>query len=173
MKKSTNKGYILAETLIVTAIIAGVLIYLLIQLTNLSNGYEKTQNYNSVSNLYALRTIVDFIKDDTTGALQSQLSETHAVDLYDYLENAPYQSGSSANPHLCFAIVTGKGIELLYVVPNYFKDNNLSIVTEIHNLANDSELDKFIDTINPPGVENYRLIAKFSDGSFATIRFYI
>jgi len=64
VKKNSIKGFVLAETLIVSMFVAGVLIFLFIQFSNLSKNYIDSYNYNSVEDLYSLKNIRDYIEND-------------------------------------------------------------------------------------------------------------
>ena len=66
MKKRDNKGFMLAETLIVTVFVAGVLIFLYIQFSNLSNSYDQSFQYNTVEGLYALEDVKKYIETDSS-----------------------------------------------------------------------------------------------------------
>ena len=85
MKKDSNKGFVLVETLIVTTFVAGVLIYLFIQFSNLSQNYEDSYKYNTVENLYSLRNIRDFILKDKIGFINNleQVTSYGIVDITD------------------------------------------------------------------------------------------
>ena len=48
MNKINNKGFVLAETLIVTSFVAGVLLYLFIQFSNLNKNYNNSFKYNTI-----------------------------------------------------------------------------------------------------------------------------
>jgi hypothetical protein len=168
MEKLNNRGYILAETLIVTAFVASVLIYLYIQLTNLSNNYERVQKYNTVPGLYALETIANLIKSDDGDQIRAGINTIHVLDLYEYVDN---YSNPNWGTSLCLTLIEEKNIEKIYITPNYFDSYGLNIINELHTLAEDPKFDEFIDTIHPSGIEDYRLIAKFSDDTYATLRF--
>ena len=60
MKKNSNKGFVLAETLIVTTFVAGILFFMFVQFTSLSKNYNDSYKYNTVEDLYALRNIRDY-----------------------------------------------------------------------------------------------------------------
>ncbi|MBR6690703.1 MAG: hypothetical protein IKL65_05170 [Bacilli bacterium] len=82
MKKKNNKGFMLAETLVVTAFVAGVLIFLFIQFSNLSNAYDDSYIYNTSEGLYALEDIKDYINSDTAAKTYVEKS----LDSVDYID---------------------------------------------------------------------------------------
>ena len=85
MKKNKNEGFMLAETLIVTTFVAGVLIFLFIQFSNLENSYEESYMYNTVEDIYALEDIKDYIEQDETAMsnIKEQIQNTK------YIVNVP------------------------------------------------------------------------------------
>ena len=155
MKKNNNRGYMLAETLIVTAFVAGVLIYLFVQLSNLSNSYERDHNYNTVPGLYALTDVAYLInKDDSVLALINN----------NYIELDCTTHFSSAYRSLCSDLITAENIDTLLVAPNHIETISFSSL-------DNSKFEEFINHIVPGGLEDYRLIAKFNDDTYATLRF--
>ena len=64
MKKLNNEGFMLAETSIVTTFVAGILIFLFIQFTNLGKAYDDSYIYNTPEGLYALEDIKEYINSD-------------------------------------------------------------------------------------------------------------
>ena len=64
MKKLNSSGFMLAETLIVTTFVAGILIFLFIQFTNLGKAYDDSYIYNTTEGLYALEDIKKYINTD-------------------------------------------------------------------------------------------------------------
>ena len=148
-----NSGYVLAETLIVTAFVAGILIYLLTQLTHLNNNYEKTQNYNKVPNLYALIDVAYYIKNNSGCA-------NYVTSIGNDITELSNSNCSGINN-----IKTKEEISDLYVCKN--KENECSYTS-----LQDTKLKDFIKTIAwETAVEEYRLIAKFNDGSYGTFKF--
>ena len=150
--RKKSKGYVLAETLIVTSFVAGVLIYLLIQLTNLDNNYEKTENYNKAPNLYALIDIVYYIKKNN--ACLNSIKE---------LGNSAVKITSLNGCGGINDLLNLEKITTLLVCKN--KEN-----VNFNNLL-DEKFTDFKNTISWEGIEDYRLIAEFTDDSYATLKF--
>ena len=154
MKKSNNKGFVLLETLIATIFISSVLIFLFVQFNSLNRNYEESNNYNQVEDIYNLGNIANYIKDDW-----QLYNEIKNVESYVNLSNCEYFTYEN----YCKKLFEKDQIELLIITPNNF--NKADIIDF------DDDILDFINKINPTGKEKYRLIAKFKDGSFATIRF--
>lgn len=85
MKKKNDKGFMLAETLIVTTFVASVLIYLFIQFTNLSKSYDESYIYNTTEGLYALEDIKNYMYSDyeALSFIKSTLNSADYIDISD------------------------------------------------------------------------------------------
>lgn len=157
MQKQDNKGFMLAETLIVTTFVAGVLIFLFIQFTNLSKSYEESYNYNTPEALYALEDIKEYIISDTTAYtdIENNITNYTIKDITD--------CSIFTNQDYCLKLFSLENISNLIISTNMIYDDNFS--------AYDEEFLKFITKISEEGNEKYRIIAKFNNNTYATIRF--
>lgn len=156
MKKMNNRGFVLAETLVVTTFVSGVLIFLFIQFTNISKNYENNYTYNTVDDLYALEDVKDYILTDYVALnnIESELDSSEYINISDcsMFDNKDY----------CLKLFSIENIDEIIVTKNYFDKN------EIINL-NQNLLD-FIKKINGTNDESYRLIASFKNSTYATLR---
>ena len=158
MKKKLNtKGFMLVETLIVTSFVAGVLIFLFVQFSTLEQKYETTYKYNNVEDLYSLKNIKNYLESDTTFiASLSSLTESSYLDITDCSnENLTYQK-------YCIKLFELENIERIYIVLNEFDKAMFDNKT--------SEFKDFINRVNKKGNQKYRIIAKFNNSTYATIR---
>lgn len=155
MKK--NKGYVLVETIVVTAFVAGILIFLFIQFSNISSNYNNSYNYNTVENLYSLRNIRDYIESDNLALtdIESHISNYGFIDITncDIFNNKNY----------CLRLFELENLETVIVTNNYFKSNILTGYDE--NFMN------FINKISGTKTQKYRIIAQFNNSTYATLRF--
>ena len=156
MKKNTCSGFMLVETLIVTTFVAGVLIFLFIQLINLNNNYDNSYKYNTTEDLYSLRNVKDYLLSDTT-ALNSVKT---LVDEKGYVEITDCAIFTEVN--YCLKLFELENIKSILVTENYVDE-------ELFYNYNDG-LKKFISRINGKGTNKYRLLAEFKNSRYATIR---
>jgi len=157
MKKMDNKGFMLAETLIVTIFVAGVLIFIFIQFTNLSQKYIESYKNNTIEGIYALDDIKTYIEEDTE--LFDYISNTLLTKDYINLTNCSF----SSNKKYCTKLLEVEQIDQLIILNNQTNYANISGLSD--------EILEFIDKISNEGNEKYRLVAKFKNSTFATIRF--
>ena len=155
--KKNNKGFMLAETLLVTVFVAGVLIYLFLQFSNLNNNYNDSYRYNSVEELYALEDIVDFIQNDefAINYIYGNTSYLHYIDI--------------SNCSLFTDTATCRKLLKLANVNEIFITTNTIPKTYITDYS--VGLNKFIDKVTPGETEPYRIVASFKNGNYATLRF--
>ena len=154
MKKRNNSGFVLLETLIVTVFISTVLIFLFVQFNSLNNNYENSNKYNQVEDLFLLNNFANYIKEDWS--LYEKIENTDSYLNLSNCENFTHQD-------FCKKLIEKEEIEILLALPNKFNKSDI--------IDFDDDMLDFISKINPTGKEKYRLIAKFTDGNFATIRF--
>lgn len=157
MKKNLNKGFMLAETLIVTTFVAGVLIFIFIQFTNLSKNYNDSYQYNTVEGLYALRNIREYILTDS--AILTQIENSVTEDKYLEITNCT----NFTDKDYCLKLIELENINKIFISTNYINKDLF------YNF--DESFKKFINKINSEDSEKYRLIAEFNNSTYATIRF--
>lgn len=155
--KKKNKGFMLAETLLVTTFVAGLLIYLYIQFTNLNNNYSDSFTYNTVEDVYALSDVVDLIYSDETAL--NTIDEMVNQEKYIDISNCSLFT----NQAKCKKLFELENINEIFITTNavpkkYISDYSIGLI-------------KFINKINPSGIEMYRLVASFKDNTYATLRF--
>lgn len=157
MKKIDNKGFMLAETLIVTTFVAGVLIFLFIQFSTLNSSYNEYFVYNPTESLYSLNQVKNYIKTDTL--LMDSIQDN--IDSNNYLEIS--DCSLAGNTDYCLKLFELIEVNKIYVLYNSSSYNSLNI--------SDVGVNKFLNKISNTGSENYRLVASFDNGTFATVRF--
>ena len=157
MKKNKNKGFMLAETLVVTTFVAGILLFTTIQFINLSNGYNENYKYNTVEAMYALNTVKNYILDDSKALdfINNNVTSTNYVNLKS--------CDMFTSEIRCQKLLELEGISEIIIATNKFdKDKRVTY---------DDEFKNFISKIKKEGTQKYRLIAKFDNSVYATVRF--
>lgn len=156
MKKLNNKGFMLAETLIVTTFVAGILIFLFIQFTNLGKAYDDSYIYNTPEGLYALEDVKEYINTDLDLLLniEENIGTMKYIDLTD--------CNLFKNKDYCTNLFKLENIDRIFITTNTFDKNSITGYNEDFNT--------FINKIVGEGSEKYRLVASFKSGMFATLR---
>lgn len=156
MKKLNNNGFMLAETLIVSTFVAGVLIFLFIQFTNLGKAYDDSYIYNTPEGLYALEDVKEYIDADSDLLLyiEENIGTKKYIDLTD--------CSLFKNREYCVNLFELENIDKVFITTNSFDKLSITGYNEDFNL--------FINKIVKEDSEKYRLVASFKNGMFATLR---
>ena len=157
VKKNYGNGFMLAETLIVTLFVAGVLIFLFAQFTNITKTYNDSYLYNSVEDLYSLKNVKQYIEKDINiiSYINSNVTFQKNIDIT--------KCENFTDKKYCLELFKLENIDKIIITTN-------TINYELFKNYK-TKFKNFINKIDKKGNEKYRIIASFSDGSFATIRF--
>ena len=156
MNKKSNKGFLLAESLIVTTFVLTVLIYLFAQFKNLMIEYKNNYRYNTVENIYNLGSLGKYIDNHDEVNLSRGIIYINEQNL-------------EQSDNIFISMASEMGIE--YII---FDDSDIEKVKNNINGYNQDivkqDMIDFIEKVKTIKIENKgRLIAKFTNGNFATI----
>ena len=163
--KKNNSGFALAETLIVSTVVAGILVYLFIQFSTVKRSFNTSFKYNTVPDLYALEDVADYINnlDDTT--IDSYFINTIDTNGYytiykdnEYIDNTDQLTYMSSDFKDLLEVLD---IERLIV--------SRSDTTNLATTDFKPSMVKFISRIKNNDDHQYRLIAHFNDNTFSTL----
>ena len=70
-----NRGFLLAESLVVSTFVLTVLILLYIQFSNLTTNYKNSYNYNNVESIYDLSSVSNYLLNKNYN-LSNQLTDS-------------------------------------------------------------------------------------------------
>ena len=73
--KKDNRGFLLAESLVVSTFVLTVLILLYIQFSNLITNYKNSYNYNNVESIYDLASVANYLQINNYN-LSNQLTDS-------------------------------------------------------------------------------------------------
>lgn len=163
-----EKGFLLAESLIVSTFVLTILIILFIQFSNLTNNYKNSYSHNNVESIYDLSSVATYLT-------------TNQYDLSEYLTvEKPYvlvYKDDSCNLEIgladsfCDTLMNEMGAKTIIYTSSdvkaiqYYVNNN-----EDRNIS--QKFREFISKIDAKPIQNKgRLFAEFSNGTFSTIAF--
>lgn len=158
MKKMNNKGFLLAESLVVSTFVLTVLILLFVQFKTLFSSYEDSYDYNTVEGIYNLNTMKKYINSNEQTPLKDQMTNNYVVIV---------QGGNCVNNTLtdskyCKELVNLMGLTtLIYTKSDIVLDSDNDIFAQ-------QTFKNFIDRIKTE-TNKKRLIGQFKDGTYATI----
>lgn len=155
--KKNNKGFMLVEALVMSMVVIGTLTFMYIQFQNISRSYEKSFNYNTITDLYITNEIKDYLIDN---------------DLLDTYKDKV--TGSSAK-YIIINDITDSSFKMLK-----FKGQVKTILLTDESLSGlkgkktNTLSEKFNDFINYLKVDKeegkYRLLIEFNDDTFASLK---
>lgn len=107
--KKNNKGFMLAETIIVTVIVATIMVSLYVAFNKVYSAYTLKNKYTDIDLLYAANAVQDYLIDNLTlnNIVIGLTSEYQLVDLKD--------TGTLNDPY-CTNIFTNYNIEHMYMI---------------------------------------------------------
>ena len=165
MSKMNNRGFLLAESLIVSTFVLTVLMFLFVQFRNIVSNYKTSYIYNSVEDIYSLGSLADYLKihENTSNTLNTQLEGKNFF--YIYNENkCTNDFVINGEKNLCSEI--GNAIGLEYAI---YTNSNIKEIKK-NMTALEGDMQNFIKKVDTTDVQNEgRLIAKFKNGHYATI----
>lgn len=156
MKKSNEKGFVLAETIAISALVITVLVILFVQFISINNSYNTFFKYNNVNDIYAVDNIKKYIETDGINNLSLALNGEKYIDFTDcsqaYFQEYNYCQTLLENLDVKKAIFTYEDISNLV-------STNLS-----------EGMKNYIKTISFNKNNRYRIIVEFNSGRYANLK---
>lgn len=168
MSRMNNKGFLLAESLIVSTFVLTVLIFLFVQFKNLMVNHKKSYTYNSVENIYDLGSLADYFKANeiSNSALKNALNAVgndNNIEIYNQTSGCLSSVLNDGTVSACNTLA--ETMDLDYVLYTDSDIDNIDL-----SKINYQDMRDFIDKINATKIKDKgRLFAKFKNGNFATI----
>ncbi len=167
MKKS-NRGFTLVETLIVSAFIIGILIFLFSQFTKLKKSYDASFDNNTIPALYKARNINRYLYSVEGPEFITKLeeSENGYLEITDcsnsYISKVSYCKKLFEELEVKHVFVTKEAI-FKYEFQYYLKENT--------NTKYSEKLYRFVKNLSVynDNYDGYRIIVEFKDDGFATV----
>lgn len=166
--KKNNRGFTLVETLVVSAFIVGILIFLFSQFSRLKSSYEASFEYNTVPALFSAKNVNRYLMVSGSSTLRNAIdaSEYNFIDITtcpeDYLEKTDYclQLFSDLN---VISVVVAKESTFKTHFQDYLKDNPGVYHEKFYNFVKQL-------SIRDDNYSGYRIIAEFKGDNFASVR---
>lgn len=164
-----NRGFLLAESLVVSTFVLTVLIVLFIQFSNLTNNYKNSYNYNNVESIYNLGAVDKYIQNNQTDPLATYLNNVETPYLVIYDDAGCNQDIGLTDITFCENVVSEAGIKFLIYTSSEIDEIQKYVKTKKDdNLTQDFR--DFISRVEAVTVKNKgRLFAQFTDGTYSTV----
>lgn len=166
MNKNNNKGFMLLETLIVSTIILGTLVFLYIQFVNIKRNYDISFRYNTVPGLYIAKEFSGILAETGYTNLKNTLNPTtpyHIIDIGC--------ADTNINTNLCNTFYEKSNIKQILFVRDDLSEFVAGLQTgTIVDLRIKDELKKFIIRLTTKkNADQYRIIIEFKNKTYASI----
>lgn len=164
--KKDNRGFLLAESLVVSTFVLTVLILLYIQFSNLITNYKNSYNYNNVESIYDLASVANYLQINNYN-LSNQLTDSKPyVVVY---EEGTCNTNLGLSDAFCTELINK--MDAKKIIYSY---SDISVIKDYVSNHNDSEINQnmreFITRVETNTVLNKgRLFAEFENGTYATI----
>ena len=159
MKKNKRNGFMLLETLLVSTFVLGVLTYIFLHFSALKRSYDDSFKYNTVPALYGTKNINQIIiTSNGYDSLKGQINNLGYVQ---------FECALVSNTSTCISLLNDLNVEKVYFVNDLIFKDNVNTNTAIFA---DNEFYYFAKKIGySTNAQDYRLIVKYKDNTFATI----
>lgn len=161
MKKSFKKGFVMAETIVVSIVVLTALVIIYTQFISINNSYYRSFRYNTIDDLFAVNNVKEFIEKDSLNNIVSNMKDKNYLDLTScstqYFKEYNY----------CKTLLEYLNIKTLLFT--YEDVTNLKNELKQNNLLSEG-LRSFVKTISANKNNKYRLIVEFNDDRYATLK---
>lgn len=164
--KKDNRGFLLAESLVVSTFVLTILILLYIQFSNLITNYKNSYNYNNVESIYDLSSVANYLNIASID-LSSQLTvDKPYVTIY---KDGSCNIDAGIVDPFCDNLINKMGANKII-----YTSSDIQIIKDYVSNHNDSEINQklreFISRVETNTILNKgRLFAEFNNGTYATI----
>ena len=164
--KKDNKGFLLAESLIVSTFILTVLILLYIQFSNLVTNYKNSYSYNNVESIYNLSSMSNYLLENHI-IVNDFLNENKPYVLISKNGNCNVEIGITDN--FCDEISKNMNAKtIIYTASDLTDIKNYVLNTEDKDIG--PKFRNFISRVETKTIQNKgRLFAEFNNETYATI----
>ena len=164
--KINNRGFLLAESLVVSTFVLTILILLYVQFSNLTTNYKNSYNYNNVESIYDLSSVVNYLNSNNY-KLSTQLSE--AKPYVVVFQDGTCNMSAGIVDSFCDNLINKMGAKkIIYTYSDLSIIKNYVSTTEDSNI--NQKMREFISRVETNTVLNKgRLFAEFNNGTYATI----
>ena len=164
--KINNRGFLLAESLVVSTFVLTVLILLYIQFNNLTTNYKNSYNYNNVESIYDLSSVSNYLLNNNYN-LSNQLTASKPYVIV-------YKNGSCNMDAGIIDTFCDNLINKMDAKTVIYTSSDISVIQKYVSEKDDSNINQklreFISRVETNTVQNKgRLFAEFNNGTFATI----
>lgn len=164
--KKNNRGFLLAESLVVSTFVLTVLILLYIQFSNLTTNYKNSYNYNNVESIYDLSSVSNYLLNNNYNLSNQLTASKPYVVVY---KNGSCNMDAGIIDSFCDNLINKMDAKTVI-----YTSSDISVIQNYVSAHDDSNINQhlreFISRVETATVKNKgRLFAEFNNGTYATI----
>lgn len=160
MKKS-NGGFVLMETLIVSAFIIGTLVYLFVQFSNIKRSYDISFQTDTITGLYQADQLASYWTQIDQTSITSALESNGYVELQDC-------NLATSHRTYCENLIQLANAKTVLLVQDDLTELKKKLQT---NNPFEEELYQYIQRLKTSNTTSKRLIVQFNNHTVASILF--
>ena len=164
--KKDNRGFLLAESLVVSTFVLTVLILLFIQFSNLTTNYKNSYNYNNVESIYDLSSVASYLQTNNYNLASNLTTSKPYVIVF---QDGSCNMDAGIVDSFCDNLINK--MDAKTVIYTY---SDINVIQNYVSSKEDSNINQklrdFISRVETGVIQNKgRLFAEFNNGTFATI----
>ena len=161
-----NKGFMLAEVVIVSAILITTLVSLYAGFAKVYKAYEERSSFFDTDSIYALKSIEDTLIDE--GIFNNIIDKINTSNYLSYLKG-DISSDNYINNYLT-ELLGNYNIENFYITTYYSNSLNSIINSDPNNIVFNDFLTYLQKNLTFDNSYNYIFLSETKDGRFAYLR---
>ena len=164
--KKDNRGFLLAESLVVSTFVLTVLILLYIQFSNLTTNYKNSYNYNNVESIYDLSSVANYLQTNNYNLSAQLTSSMPYVVVY---KDGSCNMDAGIVDSFCDNLINQMNAKTII-----YTYSDINIIQDYVSRKEDSNINQkfrdFISRVETNEIQNKgRLFAEFNNNTYATI----
>ena len=161
-----NKGFMLAEVVIVSAILITTLVSLYVGFARVYKAYEERSSFFDTDSIYALKSIEDTLIDE---AVFNNIINEIEINGYVLYEKNNISTNSYINTYLK-TIMENYNIDYFFITKYNLEEIENILDPEFDDVAFEDYLFYLKDNLEYREIYKYIFLSKTSDGRFAYLR---
>lgn len=155
MKKVNKKGFVLAETIVISVVVITALVIIYTQFISVDNSYYRSFNYNNVNDLYLANQIKTFINNSNGSSIYSIIDDENLyIDITecDYFIEYMY----------CENLIDAINAKRVIIT----KNDTTNLISNIESYDFSEAMKSYIKN-SKSNEDGYRIIVEFNDSTIA------
>lgn len=156
--KKNKKGFVLAETIVISVVVITALIIIYTQFVSVNNSYYRSFNYNNVNNLYLVNQVKTFINNSNGSSIYSIIDDENLyIDITECDDFIEYM--------YCENLIDTINAKRVIIS----KNDTTDLISNIESYDFSEIMKNYIKN-SKSNEEGYRIIVEFNDSTIAGLK---